>query len=174
MGEFLSKTVGNLRLHGYPESRGVGAVTPFARNFATAPSTTTQIADTGTMVVWNTIDAGASPSQDVPITPISTGVVRVSAVLPMKSSFATDPVVVSVVLLVDGIPTGHPAFEAVTIDPDGFEVMSVLAEITGLTLGVTVNVSLQLTASNLTEGEQASLSLESSSIELEEVPAATG
>lgn len=147
---------------------------PFARNFATGPETTTPIETTGTMVVWNSIDVGADPSQDVPITPISTGVVRVSAVIPLKSSFDTETESVGVLLLVDASPVGHPAFEAVSVAPNGFDELTVLAEITGLTVGVTVNISIQLTASNQTQSETLSIAQESSSIELEEVPAATG
>lgn len=173
MGEFLSKTVSNLRLHGYPDSRRSGSVVPFARNFATGPEQVTPIDTVGVAVPWDALDVGA-PGTHVPITPLSTGVVRISAVLPLKSSFDTEDVGVGVAVLLNDVSLAKPAFEAVTVNPAGSEVMAVLAELTGLTVGVTYNVSIVLTANLQTESETVSLALESSSIELQEVPAATG
>jgi hypothetical protein len=178
MGEFLSKTVGNLRLHGYPDPpRGTGVTPPaFARNFASAPATQTTVAsDPGSQIVWNSMDVGTAPSTDVPITPAVTGIIRVAAVICLKNN-SGDPAVLSgvqVIVQVGNPPvdTLIPFLERASIDIGEAVVIPVLTETDPQPIGVPTSISILLIAG---DANAIALVSQSSSIDIQEMSAATG
>lgn len=83
MSEFVGRT-GALRVYSYPEPRRSGGeASAFARNYATGVKSTSIGA--GIQVNWNSIDVGTDPDEDIPITPLLSGVVLVSGVLTVSN-----------------------------------------------------------------------------------------
>jgi len=158
--------------HVYDERRGGGsAASPFARNFAAGPTLTTSIAaGGGTQIPWEVIDSGAPAGVDVPITPQSTGVVRISGVISLKNSTGS-AVAAQVEVQVNDVSLTFPNAENATVDADGFEAIPFLAEATGLTIGVTVNVQILVIAGG---SDAISAVAESSTLDVQEVAVATG
>jgi hypothetical protein len=177
MTEFVGRT-GALRVYSYPTTPRAG-VGPqgYARNFASGPADDTAIAeDPGTAVPWHTVDAGAGP--DIPITPKVTGIIRISGVLTIEGGGegASD---IQVIVQIDsgsGFVTqaapsqNAPLFEFNTVGNTETEAVPFEAEIKGLTIGTTVQVRILLIATHV----GTVLSQESSTIEVQEVTAATG
>jgi len=175
MGEF--RIGRKFASHSYPEPRRDTTVA-FARNFAKGPATSTIIAagnlvqpfTGGTLVPWDFIESGAPLGTSVPITPVTTGIMLVSGVVCVKSTSTADAFVFVQVLL-DGDLVPVP-FEAVaTIPPDGTVVIPILTEEIEAP-GPTFNWSIRLVAFN-SDGV-LSLFMESSTLNIEERPAATG
>jgi hypothetical protein len=111
MGEF--RIGRKFAQHSYPESRfGDGA---FARNFASGPPTgegPTPIVTTGTPVSWETIESGAPPGVNVPITPHVTGRIRIIATIVVASVAGAG--LVGIGAVIDGTPISTPqSFSAV-------------------------------------------------------------
>lgn len=170
MSEFVGRT-GSQRVYSYPEAPRGGYAAQFARNFASGPATTTTIdIDPGTQLPWDVIDSGAPPGVNVPITPRSSGIILVTGVISLKSSSEIDEVV-QLLIEVNGVPLPVPFLESNTISASGFEAIPFVAEITGLAVGVAANVQVRLISSNATD---IGATLDSSTINLQEVPAATG
>lgn len=162
----------------YPERRGGGA-TPteaFARNFASAPADQILIPeDPGAQVVWNSISSGAPASADVPITPAVTGIIMVRGVICLKNT-SSDPQVdsgVQVLVQVGNPPavTLIPFLELVTVEIGDAVVVPILTQTDPQPIGVPTSISILLLA-----GDAGTISLvsQSSSLEIQEVPAATG
>lgn len=170
MGEFISKPVGLLRLHGYPDTRGGGAGVTFARNFATGPATAGIFVEVQPQLPWEIIDSGASPGVDVPITPRATGVVRIIGVVTVKNA-SINPVSVQVIVQIDGVNLPFPSLETVMVDAGGTLAIPILAEQTGLAIGVMANVEIQVSADTV---DAITYAIQSSSVEVQEVPVATG
>ncbi len=162
----------------YPEPRG-GQGTPsdsFVRNFASAPDTQITVdQDPGSQIVWNSIFSGAPASTDVPITPAVTGRLRVSAVICLKN-ISSDPSVLSgvqVIVQVGNPPvdTLIPFLERVSIPEGAAVVIPVLTETDPQPVGVATSISILLIAG---DANAIALVSQSSSIDIQEVPAATG
>lgn len=176
MGEFR---IGRSRAqHSYPEPRFSGAAptVEFARNFATGPKLDQELSLAPVAVEWNSVDVAVPPIPPlstvtvVQITPLSTGVVRVLAVLSLFNiDVAQRNALVQVLQNGDVLP--FPAAEDVTVPAGGFVAVPILVEITGLALGVTVEIGIAVTAS---ANDALRITAESSSLELEEVPVSTG
>lgn len=167
MTEFVGRT-GSNRVYSYPETRrGVSPLTAFARNFATGPKAGISIGDPGIQVQWNSIDVGVDPDEDVPITPISTGIVRISGVIAVSNDPGA-PVSILVEIQVDDVTLPIPLTLYSTVADAGQVAIPFLAEVT-LPIGVTSNIQIFVTGDAGT-----ALMQESSSIEVQEVAVATG
>jgi len=157
--------------HTYPEPRRSGGVTPdeFARNFAVGPATDTDITTT-TPLPWSDVDVGA-PGNSVTITPESTGVVRVLAVMTFKNPSGADTVDAVVQILLDGVAQAFPNNETFTVPINGGLVVPMLVELDGLNVGQAYAIGIQVSTS-----DSATLRIvqESSSIEVQEVEESTG
>jgi hypothetical protein len=158
--------------HTYPEPRG-SAETPFARNFAYSQEGQAQSIpdDAEVAIIWDPISSGAPAGTNVPITPVSTGIVRIIAAVSVRlDAEVVDPSTVTLKIHVNGVEIEPPESFVVTMQPGEFEVVPVLAEVSALPIGVVANIEIFATASE----PGASLIEESSSIEVHEVIAATG
>jgi len=164
-----------LARHTYPEfPRGGGSSSgPFARNYAEGPSTDTTIdVDPGIQLPWPNVAVG-SPGVNIPITPLSTGVVRISGTIVTRND-TTDPETQSglqVLVQVDGASQTFPFFEAPSTEIASGQAIPFLAEVSGLAIGVQSNISILLIAQ---DANGAVLQELSSSIEVIEVAASTG
>jgi hypothetical protein len=168
--------------HTYPEASRGGSgnpLTAFARNFAVGPATDTPVVTTGTQILWGTVDVPDINPQNVPITPRSTGVVRVSGSIIVQNT-GVNPATVVVQVQVNGVATPAAFAEApiVTIDPangieetSGFESIPLLVELTGLVIGTKVDV--QILVGSFTDGI-VFLTAIRSTIDVQEVAVATG
>jgi hypothetical protein len=169
----------------YPDPRGGAGAQSFARNSAIGPTTVTDVISTfpGTSVPWTTIASGAPAGVNVPITPLSTGRVRISGVLSLKN-ITNDPQTagnVSLGISVDGGATllPFPANERNAVGAPGggadssAEAVPFLIETTAAQtpVGILANVNISVTA-NATSVIQ--LIAESSSLDIQELSAPTG
>lgn len=161
----------------YPEPRrGSGSSDSFVRNFASAPASQTVVADDpGSQIVWNSIFSGAAASADVPITPAVTGRIRVSAVIVLKN-ISSDPAVDSGVQVVvqvgnPGVDTTVPFDERVSIPIGAAVAIPVLTETDPQPVGTPTSISILLVAG---DADAIALVSQSSTIDIQEVPAATG
>lgn len=164
MTEFVGRT-GSLRVYSYPETRRAsGAAVPFARNFATVKGGAQSILAAGTLIVWDPIDVGISPSSNVRITPLSTGVVAIRGVLTIENEEVAQRIV-TVAILVDGAPL--PGDQVQEIIPAGGIISIPFLTQATMTLAahqISVEVFSSLDA----------LQLEGGTIEVQEVPTPTG
>lgn len=165
MSEYVGRTGGS-RFHSYPETgRGGGALSAFARNFATGPKTSPSV---GGQLEWNSIDVGTDPSTDIPITARSTGILIISGVIGISNTSGA-PVLVTVAVQVDGGTIGPTSFQATV--PDGsFLAIPFLVETTPADTPVGELHNIQV----LLSGDGANTPTESSSISIQEVSVATG
>lgn len=169
MTEFVGRT-GSRRLYSYPDTpRGLNAAS-FARNAAIGPDTDpVDISDAGTQVPWAFIESGAPAGVNIPITPRATGRVLISGVLSIANT-AEGALDVQVQIQVDGSTITFPLLEKTTIPAGGFGTLPIVAVPPLMTVGTAKNISILVTAS--AEGLQ--LSPESSELNIQEVPLATG
>lgn len=183
MGEFR---IGRSRAqHSYPETRR-NTTLQFARNFAAGPGETTDVASGngitgGTQIPWAIIESVGvvfPPGVvDVPITPRITGIIQITGVVEVKSS-APAIVLVQVQLGVDGgaLPAGGrssvPLLETVTVDAGG-EAIPILVDLPAI-LAIGVTRTIQIVVSDILGAGTVILALESSTLDVQEVPAATG
>ena len=154
--------------HSYPDAPRVPTLAPLARNFATGPKVGTAVAAAGTQVPWNSIDFGPD-GVDVQITPQTTGLVRVSAVIAVGNSDVAQRNV-QVQVQIGNVTVPLPVSDQVTVAANGLEAIPFLIELS-LPVGVPSQIQILVTAE--VDG-QISLSQESSSMELQEVSIATG
>lgn len=169
MTEFIGRT-GAKRLYSYPEPPRASALTLLARNFATGPKNSVAIG-AGVEIPWNAIDvAPSSPSPDVPITPRSSGIVLISGVVTVANGGAAQSI--SITVRVNGVDLFVPNNLLSTVADHGQVAIPFLAETTALDtpVGVTANIRIFVSGSNGTTAVES----EASSIEVQEVPAATG
>ena len=164
--------------HLYPDTPRRAAAA-FARNSAVGPNVFSQALPVGgAKINWATIEAGSAPgSTDVPITPRATGIVRVIVeVVCQNASFVAD--IMEVQPVVDGATLPGVAvastIDSATEQEDGLITIPLLIDLAGagaLTVGVTHNVEVLVVP--LLGGASTSV-LELSSIDLQELPPATG
>jgi len=147
---------------------------PYARNFAVGLSfgTDPDILTTGTAIPWATIDSGAAPGIDVPITPQSTGIIRIHSVVSIKNA-SMAPVSALLIVVVNGTTLTVPLFELVVIPADGAGVLPVLTETTPILTPIGVQAMIEIVVFASTDSALSFTAL-SSSLEVQEVQAATG
>jgi hypothetical protein len=152
--------------HFYPEpSHPVEAAPTYARNFGSGPATDVAVATTpGTQIVWSNIQSGIGPGVAVPVTPETTGILRISGTISLAGSGQS----VQLLVGVNGFPLSVPAFERATVS--GFESISFLTETSAQPIGSPANISIQLIGS----ATGISVIGLSSTIDIQELPAATG
>jgi hypothetical protein len=132
----------------------------------------------GTQVDWSSVDVpDGAPDEDVPITPLSTGVIRVLGTITVQNTTA-NPMDVQLQVLLDDVAQPLPATEHVTIQPtnvgesiEGFEAIPFMVEISGLVIGVERLVQIRLIALTSPGVEIAA---GASTLEVQEVPISTG
>jgi len=180
MTEFVGRT-GSHRVYSYPEARRNTTV-PFARNFAAGPSSSggsdqpILVQDVGTpsnnAVLWSLLEVGTSPNINVPITPKSSGIVRISGVLTVLNSDAS-PHTVWVVIVVDGVAVPDPFNEVFTVagGEGTYAVIPFLTETSPLAIGVTSTVEILVIADT---NDVLTLTRASATLDLQEVVPATG
>lgn len=154
--------------HTYPVPRAATTV-PYARNTAVGPTTNTDFT-TVIPVPWSIIESiGGAPGtfNDVPITPKSTGIVRIAGVI---SVAADSPVVVQVAIKVGVSVLPVPGAEFVTVSL--LEAIPVLITVPPAftPVGVATNIEILVTAA----GGTATLIAASSSLDVQEVVPVTG
>lgn len=167
--------------HAYPTSRAASSV-PYARNFAAGPTAQDPISVTPatSSISWTAIESGAAPGPLVPITPKSTGIIRIQGVVVVKSNALT-PVELQVLVKVNGGTLLVPLFEVVSCAPNvlgppppgGFTAIPFLTETpfgAPLPIGVAANVEIALSANDV----GLFLIVGSSTLDVQEVQAATG
>ncbi len=186
--------------HTYPESRR-STTLRLARNFASGPKESVTLEDTATLIPWAAIDSvsawnaivshlgttwislqaanlnntpveGAFWTQNtvVPITPRSTGVVVIHANIAFESgAVGLEEVVINV--LVNGVALLVPASIEVSFDVDQEGLIPILAEVTGLPIGVRADIAIELEPS---AADVFSLAAGNTTIEVREMQAATG
>jgi len=117
MTEFVGRT-GSHRNYSYPETnRGGSPLVAFARNYAVGSKSTDIGA--GIQVIWNSIDAGTDPDEDIPVTPRATGIILVSGILTVTNDSGGD---VDVVINVQLDDVSVPVPTMTTTIPDGATV----------------------------------------------------
>jgi len=175
VSEFVGRT-GSLRVYSYPEPRFSGNSLPFARNFALGTKTA-RLATDGIQIPWNSIDVppvapitpcGVQGCVDVPITPLSTGIVLVSGTISLVNG-GVAPTTVTVTVQVNGVTLPVPSY-VTTIVNGARAVIPILAETTpGETpVGVTSFIEIFVI------GDTISVEPDGSSLGLQEVSVATG
>lgn len=164
--------------HTYPDTPRA-AVAAFARNSAVGPAGGPQgIILSGTPVPWSGIASGAAtPTPDVPITPKVTGVVRIIFTVVVENVSNTDEDV-GVAVQVNGV-TKNTFSEEVPGTKSGVTGIVTISGVvdleppiagTPLPVGVTSNIEIVLTAGTDSE----SLQLDNATLDIQELPAATG
>jgi len=179
MSEFVGRT-GSHRVYSYPEARRGGGVLSLARNFAYGPAETeTRITTDGTDVPWGLIESGEAPGVLVPITPRLSGIVRVSGVITIVNNDDARQDVQLQVGASNGVdpPTFFPPTQELNSiaedlgEEPGHEAIPFTALVTGADVGILFYILIRLTAN---ENDALSLLVNSSTIDLQEVPPATG
>lgn len=178
MSEFVGRT-GSRRVYSYPTPRFTGLVGPFARNFAAGPDN-----DGGDQplvvfdasnpqnnaIEWALLESGTSPNADVPITPRSSGIIRISGVLTVSNSDAAAHTV-QVLVVVNGVAVPAPGAETVTVPATGVVAVPFLTETIPLPLGMAATIEILAVAS--ADGYLSAV-LDSSTLDIQEVAPATG
>ena len=176
MGEFR---IGRSRAqHSYPDTRGAG-VAGFARNsaFGPSPQTPLAIAALGTKIPWVAPEVGTAGSTIVPITPNVTGIVRVLAdVVVENTAGVVNNMLVE--LFVNGVTSGPVVVSVSTIpakieNDSGFITIPFEFDFAGankLTLGTLYKMEIKVTPMQ----GGTSTKVDYASIDIQELPAATG
>lgn len=166
MSEFRS---GNkAKSHPYPATPRASAAAgagPFAENFAIGPGPDVFAAPGGTSIPWTALAVGA-PGVNVPITPLSSGNIIISAVVSLRNVGVADQDDVFVKLQANGVDiTGDLQ---ISMDASQARVVPLLMRITGA-LGVPINISAVVTGA-----ADISIDAGNSTLEVHEAPTATG
>lgn len=163
MSEFVGKT-GSHRAYSYPVARHPGSSAPVARNFAIAESSELS-ADENT-VSW-IADVPADPVNlaQVPITPILTGVIEISGFITITGNPESD-LEIEILISVNGVEQLDMESESI-VPIDGMLAIPYMVQVSGLTLGTTVPVTMVISSS-------ASGVLEGGVMAVQEVPVSTG
>jgi hypothetical protein len=176
MSEFVGRT-GSLRVYSYPEPRrSSGESALFARNFALGVKNAIDATD-GVQIRWPTIDvppsAPITPCDsngcvDVPITPLSTGIVLVSGAISITNS-GDAPTTVTINVQVNGSSLLNPTFIA-TIADGTTEVIPILVETdpAETPVGVTTHIEVFVL------GDSMFVAADGCTLSLQEVSVATG
>jgi hypothetical protein len=177
VSEFVGRT-GSRRVYSYPEPRFTGLVGPFARNFAAGPDNdggdqplvVASVTPADNAIDWALLESGTSPNVNVPITPRSSGIVRISGVVTVSNSDAAAHTV-QIIIGVNGAVVPAPAGETVTVPANGVVAVPFLTETIPLPIGTTATVEILAVASS---NGHLSAVLDSSTLDIQEVTPATG
>ena len=179
MSEFVGRT-GSHRVYSYPEAPRGGSSVPFARNSAIGPQFDgpLPITQAGVLIPWQGIEnVGSVPpgTTDVPITPRVTGVVRVICTIAVQNVGTTQNVEAN--LLVDGslVASFPNTILGPGEGPDEFETITFAFDFSPATapllpLGTSFQVSIKL----LSDVDDVSLQLDTATLDIQELQAATG
>lgn len=165
MSEFVGRT-GSLRVYSYPERRrSGGSVVPFARNFAHCKEQALSTSDT--LVSWYP-DVGTSPSTEVQITPITTGVIEISGFAVIENT-DDEPHQITLQIAFGGFPL--PGFFAAAATVGAGELVSIpfLAQLGGLVIGDTAQISVVLSTT-----PDSGMEINNGAMAIQEVPVSTG
>jgi hypothetical protein len=173
MSEFVGHAIGS-RHYSYPETPRGAAVGggEFARNFAIGPATATPVTTAGTPIPWEVVTVAGTNPEDVPITPRSTGTLRISGVVSVENdSVNTDDVTVQ--LRIDGtvFPVPAPMVSTGEGGEGGFSVIPFLFVLVGVPIGVQMILGLVVTSG---ADSEIGVTAHNSTMDVEEVPLATG
>lgn len=169
MTEFVGRT-GSNRVYSYPETRRSGSdpLLAFARNYATGTKGGIEVGALGLEIPWNSVDAGLPPTTaDVPITPVSTGVVLISGDTTINNPTGA-PIDVTVTVHVAG--SAGAEFSRTTLAAGATAAIPFLAESIPANTPVGVTTQIQV----FVDGEGALLVADGSAVSVQEVAVATG
>jgi hypothetical protein len=172
----------------YPQSRGVTSVSAaLARNFARGPAADTLIAaeigappPQGTQaILWATVGSGTAGLDHITVTPRVTGLLSVTAVVAGYDANPGGTPSASFVaqVAVGGVVTGNPATGTTLAALPGADIRSIMGTISIQTflgpfpLGVPVNIGVLVAALDV---DEVTLSAQNTTLNVQEVPAATG
>jgi hypothetical protein len=167
MSEFVGRT-GSLRVYSYPEPRRSSGVAPaFARNFATGPKGSVLTTD-GVQIPWNLIDVGPG-GPDVPITPITTGIVLISGVVVLTNGSGVSTSA-NIHVQVNGINLTIPELNGISVADGTIVAIPILAETDPIEtpIGVTTPIEIFVLGAGLF------VAVGGSALSLQEVSVATG
>lgn len=175
MGEFR---IGRSRAqHSYPDTRGAGPA-GFARNSAFGPPDGIQaISATGDKIKWSTLEVGTPGSTEVPITPQVTGIVRVIGSVVCRNTALSSANTMTVEIFIGGVGLGARSISTIdgaTESESGFITIPVLFDFAGpsaLSVGVAHKIELNVVP---LQGGTSTAVVTLSSIDIQELPAATG
>lgn len=170
MTEFVGRT-GSKRVYSYPtQPRFANLEGPFARNSASGPTTDTPIVTTGTQVNWDDIASTGAGGVNIPITPKSTGIIRVTGMFEVTCA-GEGEVDVEINIQIGGVTFPIPEDPIITVRPGGGVMIPFVIVLSGFTVGATTNIQMLLTAE-----VDSALTLEgqSSVVDVQEVSIATG
>lgn len=173
MGRIIGR--GRYATETYPETgsgRGVSAA--LARNSAYGPSSSTALSGAAVAIPWTIVEStdAASPSGHVPITPtLTTGRVRVIAMIGIANT--TTATQVGVAVEVNDIASVPLLSASVTVPASTLTEVPFLIDLdlSSFGAGPTYEISILVSA---TGGGPATLSAGKCSIDISELPAATG
>jgi len=152
--------------HAYPEPhRGGGGPAPLlARVFATTEEDTSTPVPTGdpVLIPWDGI------GDEIPVTPLSTGVLEVSGVVVLENESETDTYIITVFVLIDGNPMDPPTSSQMSIPPESTISIPYLAQSEALTPDTPVDVSVAVISDTDPEGD---VDIVSATVAIQEVAA---
>jgi len=162
--------------HSYPTSRAASSL-PYARNFAAGPGTPVTISvSPGIAIPWAAIESGAPPSTQVRITPRVTGIVQIRGVVEIKNG-GVAPDIAALFVVINGLTLPVPFSAEFVVPPSGTASGSVMIPIltetpfgAPLPIGLPADVKIVVSSA----GGGLVLSFKGSSLEIQEVQAATG
>lgn len=176
MGHLIGK--GRSARETYPRSPaagGGGSGSAFASNAASGPaSLPNDVVPLGTLVPWSAIASGATPTVAIPIHPAVTGRMRISGSVGIVNA-SVDALPLSVQLVIDGT-TFFGTFQQATLETAGTSEVQIpflyeLFEGASLSLGAhTIGIIVKSVGSLTT----ANIRVQTCSIDIQELPAATG
>src|SRR5512147_2902491 len=154
--------------HSYPESRRDTTV-PYAGNFAQGPTDNTAISSGGTQIPWTVIASGAPAGVDIPITPKSSGRIRLVGQV-VVDNISEGNATVSVQAQVDGVTISTPSSQTEFSTDITIDTVPFVLDLT-LPVGVLANIQLLVTASG---NDELELTAACSTLDISEIPAPTG
>lgn len=160
--------------HFYPRTQG-GSQASFARNYASGATASPLVTTSGIELPWTSIASGAPAGVDVPITPVSSGILAIDGVI----SFANESnaeTTVQLVVRVDGVGMVVPNQLQVTVLPnDGTDDGAFAARISLVTPAVSLNTEHDVSVFLLAGADNAVRAVAAScTIQIQEIPPATG
>lgn len=174
MSEFVGRAAGTNRRYSYPETNRFRNLSgPFANNFAYGPGFNGQaiLADATTQANWIFIESSGGSGVHVPITPKSSGRIRITSVLTVACQ-SEGSVELQIRAQLDDATLPIPGTETVLVPNGSAIAIPFLLDVSGLAIGVTRNVSLLLIAVDIADA--LTLVGQSSTIDVQEIGPATG
>jgi len=175
-------------LHVYPEPKVPGPPGPagpagppgppgppasaLARNFGAGPSAPQAVTPAGTQINWSELGIGLAPSQNVQITPLTTGRIRITGMVGIANASANDlPILVQ--YAINGATQATPVAQSSIVNAavDTLEIPFAF-ETAPQAIGVPVQIQIVVTSVGaLTSADIATLT---ATVDLQEVSNPTG